>query len=84
MEIERRLGKPIQTGIFAEQGEPAFREAEAQAIAELCRRDRVVLAVGGALATMRADTRGWRADFRLPLGWRSALALRLGSPSTRL
>ncbi len=55
VEIERRLGKPIQR-IFAEQGEPAFREAEAQAIAELCRRDRVVLAVGGG-APMRADTR---------------------------
>jgi shikimate kinase len=55
VEIERRLGKPIER-IFAEQGEPAFREAEARAIADLCRRDRVVLAVGGG-APMRAETR---------------------------
>jgi shikimate kinase len=55
VEIERRLGKPIGR-IFAEQGEPAFRDAEARAIAELCRRDRLVLAAGGG-APMRPETR---------------------------
>ena len=55
VEVERRLGKPIER-IFAEQGEPAFRDAEASAIAELCRRDRLVLAAGGG-APLRAETR---------------------------
>ena len=43
VEIERRAGKSI-TRIFAEDGEPAFRDLEADAIAELCGRDRLVLA----------------------------------------
>ena len=54
-EIERRAGKPISR-IFAEQGEPAFRDLEAGVIAELCRRDRLVLAAGGG-AVMRPDNR---------------------------
>ena len=54
-EIERRLGRPIER-IFAEQGEPAFRDAEARAIAGLCRRDRLVLAAGGG-APLRLETR---------------------------
>ena len=35
VEIERRAGKSISR-IFAEQGEPAFRDLEAEVIAELC------------------------------------------------
>ena len=46
VEIERRAGKSIAC-IFAEDGEPAFRDLEAQVIADLCRRDRLVLAAGG-------------------------------------
>jgi shikimate kinase len=55
VEIERRLGKPIER-IFAEQGEAAFRDAEVAAIADLCRHNRLVLAVGGG-APLRPDTR---------------------------
>jgi shikimate kinase len=55
VEIERRAGKSIAR-IFAEDGEPAFRNLEAQVIADLCRRDRLVLAAGGG-APMRAESR---------------------------
>jgi shikimate kinase len=55
VEIERRVGKSIAK-IFAEDGEPAFRDTEAQVIGDLCRRDRLVLATGGG-APMRAESR---------------------------
>jgi shikimate kinase len=44
--VERRAGKPV-AAIFAEQGEAAFRAMEAQAIYDLSRGHRVVLATGG-------------------------------------
>ena len=55
VEIERRAGKAIAR-IFAEDGEPAFRDMEAQVIADLCRRDRLVLAAGGG-APLRPESR---------------------------
>lgn len=55
VEIERRAGKTIAR-IFAEDGEPAFRDLEAQVIAELCGRPRLVLAAGGG-APLRAESR---------------------------
>jgi shikimate kinase len=55
VEIERRAGKPI-TRIFAEEGEPAFRDVEARVIADLCRRDCLVLAAGGG-APLRPESR---------------------------
>ena len=54
-EIELRAGKSISR-IFAEDGEPAFRDIEAAVIADLCRRDRLVLAAGGG-APLRSDNR---------------------------
>ncbi len=45
-EIERRAGKSIAE-IFADDGEPAFRDLEAQVIADLCREDQLVLSAGG-------------------------------------
>ncbi len=56
VEIERRAGKTIAQ-IFAEQGEPVFRDIEAQVISDLCRRDRLVIAAGGG-APMRPESRG--------------------------
>jgi len=56
VEIERRAGKTIAQ-IFAEQGEPVFRDIEAQVIADLCCRDRLVIAAGGG-APMRPESRG--------------------------
>ncbi len=55
VEIERRAGKSIAR-ILAEEGEPAFRDLEAEVIAELCRRDRLVLAAGGG-APLRPESR---------------------------
>jgi shikimate kinase len=55
VEIERRAGKSIAR-IFAEEGEPAFRDLEARVIADLCRRDRLVLAAGGG-APLRPESR---------------------------
>jgi len=55
VEVERRAGKAIAR-IFAEDGEPAFRDLEAAAITDLCRRTRLVIAAGGG-APMRPETR---------------------------
>jgi shikimate kinase len=55
VEIEQRAGKSIAR-IFAEDGEPAFRDLEARVVAELLKRDRLVLAAGGG-APMRPETR---------------------------
>ena len=55
VEIERRAGKSIAS-IFAEDGEPAFRDLEAGVIADLCRQDRLVLAAGGG-APLRPENR---------------------------
>lgn len=55
VEIERRARKTI-ANIFAEDGEQAFRDLEAQVIAELCGRPQLVLAAGGG-AVLRAESR---------------------------
>ncbi len=55
VEIERRAGKSIAR-IFAEDGEPAFRDLEVAVIADLCQRERLVLAAGGG-APMRPESR---------------------------
>ena len=44
--IVARAGKPIHR-IFAEDGEPAFRELEGRVIADLCAGERQVIASGG-------------------------------------
>jgi shikimate kinase len=54
-EIERQAKKTI-AAIFAEQGEPAFRDLEAAVVAELAGRRRVVIALGGG-AVLRAENR---------------------------
>ena len=55
VEIERRAGKSIAR-IFAEQGEPAFRDLEAEVIADLCSRPHLVVAAGGG-APLREENR---------------------------
>ena len=55
VEIERRAGKSIAR-MFAEDGEPAFRDLEAQVIADLCGQPRLVLAAGGG-APLRPESR---------------------------
>jgi shikimate kinase len=55
VEVEHRAAKPIAR-IFAEDGEPAFRELEARVIADFCRRNHLVLAAGGG-APLRPESR---------------------------
>ena len=55
VEVEKVAGKSVAS-IFAEDGEPVFRDIEAQVMADLCRRDGVVIAAGGG-APMREATR---------------------------
>lgn len=45
-EIEKEAGKPIHQ-IFAEDGEPYFREKERQVLLRSCRQGKVVVATGG-------------------------------------
>lgn len=52
--IEARAGKPI-TEIFAQDGEPAFRQMEAKLVEELARRERTVIATGGGLPVNPAN-----------------------------
>jgi shikimate kinase len=53
--IEQRAGRPVSQ-IFAEDGEPAFRDLEHKVIADLLDGTDSVLALGGG-AVQRADTR---------------------------
>lgn len=55
VEIERRAGKTIAQ-IFAQDGEPAFRDLEAAVMQELLAGERLVIASGGG-APMRPETR---------------------------
>ena len=55
VEVEFRAGKSI-AAIFADDGEPAFRDMEAAVVADLCRRTETVIALGGG-AVLREDNR---------------------------
>lgn len=52
--IEHRSGKKI-TEIFAQNGEPAFRQLEAQLVAELAARTHTIISTGGGLPTNPAN-----------------------------
>ena len=53
--VEERAGKSI-AAMFAEDGEPAFRELEATIVTDLCGRRRLVVALGGG-AVLRESSR---------------------------
>lgn len=53
-EVERRAGKSI-AAIFGEDGEPAFRDIEADVVAALCRHRRLVVALGGGAVLREAS-----------------------------
>jgi shikimate kinase len=55
VEVELRAGKSIAAQ-FADEGEPAFRDREAQVIAELVTRPRTVIAAGGGVV-LRPENR---------------------------
>lgn len=64
VEIERRADKSIAR-IFADQGEPAFRDLEAEVVADLCRRECLVLAAGGGAPLRSESRRAMRAAGRV-------------------
>ena|SRR5688500_3719344 len=55
VEIELRAGKSI-AAIFADEGEPAFRDLESRVLGELVARDRLVIASGGGVV-LREENR---------------------------
>lgn len=52
--VESAAGRSI-ADIFLTEGEPGFRDREAAALAELCRRERLVLATGGGAVLRPAN-----------------------------
>ena len=52
--IEARAGKRI-SDIFAQEGEPAFRQLERRVVEELTRRQRTVIATGGGLPAQEGN-----------------------------
>lgn len=54
-EVERRAGRSIAE-IFADAGEETFRDLETQVVADLCRRTRAVVSLGGG-AVLRRENR---------------------------
>ena len=54
-ELEQRAGRTIKD-IFAQDGEPAFRQLEREVLVDLLSRPRLVLSTGGG-CVMNADTR---------------------------
>ena len=69
MESSERAGKSI-AAIFAEDGEPAFRDLEAAVVAELARRRRTVVALGGGAVLREANRHAIRAAG--PVVWLTA------------
>ena len=59
-QIERAAGKPIAQ-IFAEDGEPAFRDLESKTVKEWCGRDAVVVAAGGGAPLREENRRAMKA-----------------------
>lgn len=55
VEIERRAGRSIRE-IFAEEGEPVFRQMEVDVIADCLQRENLVIAAGGG-AILNPQTR---------------------------
>jgi shikimate kinase len=72
--IESAAGKSI-AAIFAEDGEPAFRDLEEEVVASLCEADRTVVALGGG-AVLRETTRE-RLKNAGPVVWLTASAATL-------
>lgn len=74
--LEQAAGKTI-AAIFADEGEPAFRDLEEKIVAQLCQRGKTVIALGGG-AVLRETTRG-RLREAGPIVWLTATAETLAS-----
>ena len=82
--IQERAGAPV-TAIFRDRGEEAFRELEAEVLADLAQRTGIVIATGGGAAAQERNreffTRGARV-FHLRVSLRSVRE-RTGADSGR-
>src|SRR5512137_641097 len=72
--IEARAGKPI-TDIFAQDGEPAFREWERKIVQELTRRTKTVIATGGGLPTGEGNLASLKSHALVVCLWASPEAI---------
>ena len=84
IEVEQRAGKSIAE-IFEASGEEAFRDLETEVVADLCQRERTVLALGGG-AILREENRNHLAQCQQIVWLRASaetIAQRLsGDPTT--
>lgn len=74
-EIERHAGVDIPY-IFEREGEAGFRQRERETLAELCRRDDIVLATGGG-AVLAAENRRLLHDTGVVIYLETSLAQQL-------
>jgi shikimate kinase len=72
--IEARAGKPISE-IFAQDGEPAFRQWERRIVEELSRRDKTVIATGGGLPADPANLASLKTHALVICLWASPEAI---------
>ena len=72
--IEARAGKAI-SDIFAQDGEPAFRQWERRIVEELTRRDRTVIATGGGLPADAANLASLKTHSLVVCLWASPEAI---------
>ena len=82
--IEQRAGKPIP-GIFAEDGEPAFRAMERALAQELSARDGLVIATGGGIVLNPDNIRDLAATGLVVCLWASPATIlaRVGKETHR-
>lgn len=64
VEIIARAGKSIPD-IFAEDGEPAFRDLESQVIADVCKEKSCVIATGGGAVMRPENVRAMRQNAKI-------------------
>ncbi len=63
-ELEARCGRSIRA-IFAEEGEPGFRDHEEAVLADLCRRQNLVVATGGGVVLRESNRQRMRSAGRV-------------------
>ncbi len=69
--IEARTGKTISE-IFAQEGEPAFRELEQKLVAELVTRKKTIISTGGGLPVNPANLESLKSHSLTVCLWASA------------
>jgi shikimate kinase len=72
--IEARAGKPIKE-IFAQDGEPAFRDWEARIVEELTHRRKTVISTGGGLPTRETNLNSLKGHALVICLWASPEAI---------